>query len=130
MAGVRCIGRDECGQFQRPDTDFIRYSGSARFTNDRREFTLGFDDGIDLSLKAHTDHFDIHDVMRQGRVPDNLVFGLNDLNLSIQGKGDSFKQSVLGGALQITAGSGRAGWLVQARGKGRKRERRIRSGAA
>jgi uncharacterized protein involved in outer membrane biogenesis len=74
------------------------------------EFTLRFDNGIDLSLKAHTGHFDMHDVMQPGRVPDNLVFGLNDLNLSIQGKGDTFKQSVLGGDWQITADSGRAGW--------------------
>jgi len=74
------------------------------------EFTLKFGNGIDLSLKAHTDRFDIHDVTRRGRVPDNLAFGLNDLNLGVQGKGDTFRQSVLGGAWKITAGSGRVGW--------------------
>ncbi|MGA9032496.1 MAG: AsmA family protein [Sulfuricaulis sp.] len=74
------------------------------------EFTLRFDNGINLSLKAHTDRFNIHDVMPATRVPDSLVFDMNDLNLSIQGKGDSFKQSVLGGVWQITARKGRAGW--------------------
>jgi uncharacterized protein involved in outer membrane biogenesis len=74
------------------------------------DLTLRLNNGIDLSLKAHTGHFDVHDVMQQGRVPDNLELGLNDLNLSIQGKGDTFLHSVLGGAWQITAGSGRVGW--------------------
>jgi uncharacterized protein involved in outer membrane biogenesis len=74
------------------------------------EFTMRFDKEIGLALKAHTGRFDLHDVTQQGRVPDNLVFGLNDLNLSIQGQGDTFRQSVLEGAWQITAGSGRVGW--------------------
>ena len=74
------------------------------------EFTLRFDNAINLSLKAHTDRFDIHDVTQKGQVPDSLVFDMNDLNLSIQGKGDSFRQSVLGGVWQITARKGRAGW--------------------
>jgi hypothetical protein len=84
------------------------------------KFTLRVDNGIDLTLKAHADRFDIHDVTQQGRVPDNLVFGLNDLNLSIQGKGDSFLQSVLGSAWQITAGSGRMGWQAKPNEKGGK----------
>jgi uncharacterized protein involved in outer membrane biogenesis len=83
------------------------------------EFTLRFDNGIDLSLKAHAGRFDIHDAMQQGRVPDNLVLGLNDLNLSIRGNGDNFQKSVLGGAWQVTADSGRAGW----RSRTRERER-------
>jgi hypothetical protein len=70
------------------------------------EFTLRFDNGINLSLQAHSDRFNIHDVMPATRVPDSLVFDMNDLNLSIQGKGDSFKQSVLGGVWQITARKG------------------------
>jgi len=74
------------------------------------EFTLRFDNTINLSLKAHTDRFNIHDVMQKDRVPDSLVFDMNDLNLSIQGKSDSFRQSVLGGVWQITARKGRAGW--------------------
>jgi uncharacterized protein involved in outer membrane biogenesis len=74
------------------------------------EFALKFDSEIDVSLKAHAGHFDIHDVMQQGRVPDNLVFGLNGLNLSIRGNGNSFRQSVLGGAWLVTADSGRVGW--------------------
>lgn len=81
------------------------------------KFTLGFANGIDLMLKAHTDRFNIHNLTQKGRVPGNLVFGLNDLNLSIQGKGESFLQSVLGGDVQITAESGRAGWLAEPREK-------------
>ncbi|MGC2049444.1 MAG: AsmA family protein, partial [Gallionella sp.] len=81
------------------------------------KFTLGLTDGIDLTLKAHTDRFDIHKVTQPGRVPGNLVFAMNDLNLSIQGKGDTFMQSVLGSDWQITAGSGRAGWLAKPREK-------------
>jgi hypothetical protein len=84
------------------------------------KFTLGLANGIDLTLKAHADRFDIHDMTQQGRVPDNLVFGLNDLNLNIQGKGDSFLQSVLGGAWQIKAGSGRVGWQARPNKKGGK----------
>jgi len=80
-------------------------------------FTLGFGNGIDISLKAHTDHFDIHDAMQLGRVPDNLIFGLGDLNLNILGKGDTFSKSLLGSDLQFTAGSGRLGWK-SGRGKG------------
>jgi uncharacterized protein involved in outer membrane biogenesis len=83
------------------------------------EFTLRFDSEIGLSLKAHAGHFDIHDVMQQDRGPENLVFGLNDLDLGFQGKGSSIKQSVLGGAWQITAGSGQAGWQTKPGGKGR-----------
>lgn len=87
------------------------------------EFTLRLVNGFDLALKAHASQFDIHDVMQQGRVPDNLVFGLNDLDLSIHGKGDSFLQSVLGGDCQITADNGRAGWnsrpgKMKGKGKG------------
>lgn len=74
------------------------------------EFTLRLVNGFDLALKAHASHFDIHDVMQQGQVPDNLVFSLNDLYLSIQDKGNSLLQSVLDGAWQITADDGRAGW--------------------
>jgi uncharacterized protein involved in outer membrane biogenesis len=77
------------------------------------KFSLGLKDGIDLALNAHTDRFEIHDVVRQGRVPDGLVFALNDLNLGIQGKGDTFLQSLLGSTAQISAGSGRAGWLAK-----------------
>jgi len=77
------------------------------------KFTLGLANGIDLALKAHTDRFDIHNATQQGRVPGNLVFDLKDLNLSIQGKGDSFLQSALGSSWQITASSGRAGWLAK-----------------
>lgn len=79
------------------------------------EFTLRLDNGLDLSLKAHTDRFDIHEVTQQGRVPDSLVFGLKDLNLSIQGKGDTFRQASLGSAWQITADSGRFGWQSKSR---------------
>ncbi len=79
------------------------------------EFSLRFDNGFDLSLKAHTDRFNIHDVMPAGKVPDSLVFDMNDLNLGIQGKGDSFLQSVQGGAWQITARKGRAGWQPKSR---------------
>jgi len=81
------------------------------------KFSLGLKDGIDLALKAHTDRFEINNLTQRGRAPDNLVFGLNDLNLSIQGKGDTFLQSFLGGAWQITAGSGRAGWLAKPKEK-------------
>jgi len=81
------------------------------------ELMLGFASGIDLTLKAHSKHFDIHSVMQQSRVPANLVFELNDMNLGFQGKGDSFLQSVLGGTLQLTAGSGRAGWQSDPGGK-------------
>ena len=79
------------------------------------EFTLRFDNGIDLSLKAHTDRFNIHDVLPAGKIPDALVFDMSDLNLGIQGKGDSFRQSVLGGVWQITARKGRAGWQSKSR---------------
>ncbi len=73
-------------------------------------FALGFGNGIELFLKAHTDRFDIHAVTQKGRVPDNLIFGLSDLNLNIRGKGDTFSKTVLGSDLQITAGGGRLGW--------------------
>ena len=85
------------------------------------KFSLGLKDGIDLTLKAHTDRFDIHNVTQQGRVPDNLVFDLSDFDLGFQGKGNSIKQSVLGGALQITAGSGRVGWQAKPGEKGQKK---------
>jgi uncharacterized protein involved in outer membrane biogenesis len=80
------------------------------------EFTLRFENGIDLSLKAQTDRFNIHDVTQAGQIPDSLLFDMNELNLSIQGKGDSFKQCVLGGAWQITASKGRAGWQSKSGG--------------
>jgi AsmA family protein len=86
------------------------------------EFMMTFDNGINLSLKAHTARFDLHDVTQQGRVPDNLVFGLNDLNLSIQGQGDTFRQSVLDGAWQVTAASGRVGWQSKVQEKERESE--------
>jgi uncharacterized protein involved in outer membrane biogenesis len=84
------------------------------------KFTLGFANGIDLMLKAHTGRFDIHNLTQQGRIPDNLVFGLNDLNLSVQGKGDTFMKSVLGSTWEITASSGRAGWKSKPKDNERK----------
>jgi len=108
-------------------TSTLRYSGRKLTLSDIRgqlgtqkvdgEFSLGFGDEIDLSLKAHSGHFDIHDVMQQGRVPDNLVVGLNDLNLSLQGKGNSLKQAALNGAWQIAAASGRVGWQAKPKTK-------------
>ena len=86
------------------------------------EFTMRFDKQIGLALKAHTGRFDIHDAVQQGRVPENLVIGLNDLNLSIQGQGDTFRQSVLDGVWRITAASGRVGWQSQPREMERKSE--------
>ena len=74
------------------------------------QFSLRFDNGYDLSLKAHTDRFDLHDVTRQHQLPANLVFGLNDLNLDIEGKSDSFRQSLLGGTWQVSAKRGRFDW--------------------
>ena len=82
--------------------------------------SLGLKDGIDLALKVHTERFDIHDVMQQGRVPDNLVFVLNDLNLDLQGKGGTFLQSMLGSAVQMTVDNGRAGWLSKSTEKVKK----------
>jgi uncharacterized protein involved in outer membrane biogenesis len=82
--------------------------------------SLGLKDGIDLTLKAHTERFDIHDVAQPGRVPDDLLFVLNDLNLNIQGKGDTFLRSILGSSVQMTAGSGRAGWLAKSTEKVKK----------
>jgi len=72
--------------------------------------TVGFGGEMDISLNARAAHLDIHDVPQQGLVPDNLIFGLNDLNLNIQGKGDTVLQSLLSGDLQLTAGGGRLGW--------------------
>jgi uncharacterized protein involved in outer membrane biogenesis len=75
------------------------------------DFALGFDHGIGLAINAHTGHFDIHDVTRQGQASGKLVLGLNDMDLGIQGQGDTFMQSLLTGVWQITAASGRVGWL-------------------
>jgi hypothetical protein len=76
-------------------------------------FTVGFGNGMDISLNAHADHLDVHGVMQHSLVPDNLVFGLNDLDLNVQGKGETFLQSLMGSDLQITADGGRLGWKTK-----------------
>jgi len=74
------------------------------------EVTLSYEGELDLSIKAHSDRFELHDALQGGKIPANLAFDLSGLNLAINGKGPSLMQCILGGAWKISAGKGQIGW--------------------
>jgi uncharacterized protein involved in outer membrane biogenesis len=74
------------------------------------EVALTYDDALNLSIKTHADRFDLHHALQADKLPANLAFNLNGLDLAIQGKNQSLKQCVLAGTWEISAKQGKVGW--------------------
>lgn len=76
------------------------------------EVNLSYNNEFNLSIKAHADHVDAHKIFSKDKLPSQLVLNLDQVNLSLQGKSQSFAQSLLGGKWEATANKGNGGWCT------------------
>lgn len=91
---------------------FSNVSGQLGSQKAKGEVKLSYNSEFNLSIKAHADHVDAHQIFSEDEIPPQLVLNLEQVNISLQGKNQSFVQSLLGGKWKATASKGKGGWCT------------------
>lgn len=89
---------------------FSNVAGQLGSQKAKGEVKLSYNNEFNLSIKAHADYVDAHQIFSEDEIPSQLVLNLDKVNISLHGKNQSFAQSLLGGKWKVTASKGNGGW--------------------